>query len=450
MVLTDKLRRSVTLAVAALLFMASLVPLLTRPKHANAYGLLPTRSITMKTSAASATSVTYHVRFDIPTPVTNTTLGSIAVDFCDNSPIIGDTTCSAIAGFDIGTPTVSGQSNGSNTDPLDSSVTGDCDISGLTTASALTTHTLSLVAPTTAATVSAGQTCFFDITTVSNPSTANHTFYARIYTYVDIDDDGNGCTTADDVSTCYTVADPRTFTDAGGIALSTAAQITVTAKVQERLTFCVYTFPVIAGVDTPANTTTDNTCSGKSGTDVFLGDENGVLSSTGPYVDKTAYFSITTNAAFNAVVRLKGGTLTNGGGQTVTAVGATPTASVTNTEQFGLCLYHYDTQGATLTVSDGTAAAPNNVDYTGTNGGNSCSSTSQTAKITGSATGGDGGSKFAFDTANTGAAGYGQIIATKPAGAFSTGRLAFIGNISDTTEPGIYQTVLTFIATGTY
>ena len=50
MVLTDKLKRSATLAIAALLFLASLVPLLTREK-AGAYGLLPSRSITMSSSA---------------------------------------------------------------------------------------------------------------------------------------------------------------------------------------------------------------------------------------------------------------------------------------------------------------------------------------------------------------------------------------------------------------
>ncbi len=473
MVLTDKLNRAAVLAIAGLLFLASLVPLLTREK-AGAYGLLPSRSITMSTSQQGATNVTYHVRFDI---ASTEEVGGIVVDFCDDSPIIGDTSCVLPTGFSItATPAVSGQSTGANADPIDAAITGDCNLTTFTTADdVITTRALVLTAAAPVA-MTQGQTCFFDITTVTNPTTANHTFYSRIYTFSEAAE-----------ATGYTVLDPNAGTgtvndaiadipgntgnddaniDAGGIALSTAEQITVTAKVQERLSFCVYTYPTVAGTDTPPISgldAADNNCTSKSGSDVILGDENGVLDPDRGYVDKTAYFSITTNAAGQAAVRMKGSTLkltpscddddtpTPNGFCRIEATGATPVADAEGTEQFGMCLYQYSTvTGATLGIANGTGGL---ADYSGTSGGQTCSGTVQSANRSVATPADDAdhnGATFTFDTANTAAGGYGQIIATKAAGGYSTGNLVFLGNISNTTEPGIYRTTLTFVATGTY
>jgi hypothetical protein len=423
MVLTDKLKRSVTLTLAALLFLASLVPLLTRQK-AGAYALLPTRSITMSTSQEAATSVTYHVRFDI---ATTSNLGGLIVEFCSESPIIGDTTCTGPTGFDIGTPTVSGQSDGVATDPVDGVTVGDCNLSTITTAADLgaTNHTLEL-SNATPVSLTSGQTCFFDLTTATNPSTTNSTFYARIYTYA-----------TQAAASGYTLANPAAggaIVDAGGIAMSTAQQITITSKVQERLTFCVYTTVLFT-------TTTDNNCSTKTGSTISLGDTNGVLDSAGAFVDKTAYYSVTTNASGAAAIRMKGDTLEltpacAAATCRIEAIGAAEAASTPGTEQFGFCTYQIDGTGMTI-----------DADYDGTNGVNNCSNTSQTAGT--GVNGGDGSSFFAFNTTNTTTL-YGDPIASKPAGAFSTGNLVFIGNIADTTEPGIYTTTLTFVATGTY
>lgn len=423
MVLTDKLRRLVTLTVAAILFAASLVPLLTR-QQANAYGLVASRSITMSTSAASATSVTYHVRFDVATAGA---LGGIVVEFCDNSPIIGDTTCGAIAGFDIGTPTVSGQSDGSGTD-FDG-VTDDCNLSALTTAADLgnTNHTLALTDATGTGSLSVGATCFFDLTTVTNPSTANHSFYARIYTYA-----------SNTNALGYTLADPEAvgpMVDAGGIALSTAAQITVTAKVQERLTFCVFTTD-----GTPANTCGATTP--VSGTAISLGDDNGVLNENEAFVNKEPQFSIYTNASSGAIVRAKAtGTLTSGSFN-ITAIAAgngTGTTSSPGSEQFGFCLY--ESTGSLMTI-----AAP----YDDTT---DCAGTTDTAGNAPGSGGGDNGATFAFDTTTAGenlTTTYGDVVATKPAGVFSSAIMPFMANIATTTEPGIYTATMTFIATGTY
>jgi hypothetical protein len=469
MVLTDKLNRAAVLAVASLLFLASLVPLLTRQKAA-AYGLMPNRSITMSTSQVSATNTTYHVRFDVATDAT--AIGGIVVDFCDESPIIGDTNCTAPAGFTLTTPAVSGQSDGSAADPIDGTITGDCDIDSLTTAAALTTHTLALTNSSPTAALGVDTTCFFDITTVTNPSTVNHSFYARIMTY---DTEANAL--------AYDIGAPATNPgtgniDAGGIALSTAEQITVTAKVQERLTFCVYTFPTVETNPGDADwheaapdSVADNNCGGKTGSDVILGDVNGVLDPAQSYVDKTAYFSVTTNASHDAAIRMKGETLqlnpTDPTCDTTASCSIDPIyqaapgdglpgLSTETTEQFGMCAYVFaNDTGATLGIADGT---PSGADYSGSgNAGTGCDQTTQSARVAsapadsnGDGGTGHGGSSFTFDATNTGLGGYGQVIATKGAGGYSTGNLVFLGNISNTTEPGIYKTTLTFIATGTY
>lgn len=440
MVLTDKLNRAATLAIASLLFLASLVPLLTR-QRASAYTLLGDRQIKMSSSVGSATGVTYEVEFKLAS--THTNLEGIVVSFCENSPIIEDTVCDRPAGFSLAA--------GNVTAPA---VAGDIDVSGWTdvyedhasAAGAANTLTLS---DTTGLAGAIGDTVRFNITGVVNPTAINASFFARIYTYTD-------STFADG----YTLANPNVVgasMDAGGIALSTAEQITVTAKVQERITFCVYTYPTVESAPNAGDWTesapdpvADNNCGGKMGSSVILGDENGVLASDRSFVDKTSYFSITTNAASDAVVRLKGDTLSNGSA-TIPAIGDTPTGSQIGQEQFGFCLHPYSSGNTTLAIADGTDAAPDNVDYTGTDALVDCSDTVQSARLATAPAAGadDNGALFAFDTANTTTT-FGQVIARKQAGPYTTARIAFIGNISDITQPGIYRTTLTFIATGTY
>lgn len=388
-------------------------------------------------SDPDGTNVTYHVEFEV---ATTGNLQGVVVTFCADSPIIEDTSCVFPTGFSLASATVSGQSDGTG---------GSADITAWTTVQledhstgSAGNNTVTLSNGTNVA-VTAGDIIYFDIEGITNPNLqtltlgTENTFYSRVYTY-DTQAEAQG----------YTLADPNAVGDAieaGGIALSTAQQINITSKVQERLTFCVYTAASFT-------ITTDNNCTSKpslatpgAGNTINLGDTNGVLDSAGPYVDKTAYFGITTNAAGEAAVRMKGDTLRltpacAAANCRIDAVGGTAAASTTGAEQFGLCAYQIDGTGLTIE-----AGPP---DYTG--GGAACAATTQTSG-TGSF-GGAGAATFAFDTNNTTGttSTYGQQIASKPAGAFSTGNLVFIGNISDTTEPGIYTTTLTFVATGTY
>lgn len=413
--------------LAAALMLFSLVsPLLSRD-HADA-AILDNRLIRISSSADGSTAdgqgVTYHVEFDIGT---TGTLEGIVIDFCANTPIIGDTTCTKTASpRDV--PDLDGSGDSLTVSGYSDGTGGTADLTDFTTHSVETaTDSQITLTYATGVAVTAGDTGYFDITTADNPENSNTAFFARIYTYDD-------STNADN----YSVASPGSYVDGGGVALSTAAQITVTAKVAERLVFCLYS-------DSADPDYNDNDCDSQQGTDVTLGDTNGVLDPSGPFVDKNAKYTVTTNASSGVVIRLKGDTLTSGS-DTITEIGATPaTANTGGTEQFGLCSYRDTGTTAGLTVDEV---------YNGATASEAeCATTTQTAGT--GATGGTGTptqAEFAFDNnATDGTTSlYGDTLATKTAGDYSTGIIAFVGNISNTTEAGIYTTVLTFIATGTY
>lgn len=450
MVLTNKLRRSVTLAVAAVLFAASLVPLLTR-QTASAYGLVTSRSIEMSSSvngsvAQNATTgqiggqnVVYSVSF---TTATTASVGSVVVEFCDgsSSPIIGDT-CTAPTGFDLHAL------NPGATLAINTS-TG---ITGLSVDNTNSTAN-ELVLTRTAGSVNSGVATNFVLGTpganlynntngITNPTdtdsvtggTQNGTFYARIHTKASTD--GSGA----DI-------------DAGGIALSLNNQITITSKVQERLTFCVF-------VDATFAPTNDCSTQNQSVTSINLGDDHGVLDDAGAYADGTAFYTISTNATSGAAIRLKGTTLklsaacSDSPGQncSIDPIGGTAAQRAIGTEQFGLCTYEFTAGSSSLTVDStydgtggGTGVCANGSGLSSPDDSNSGTSNAQTAGVV-------GGTEpyFAYDTSNT-ITTYGDTVATKPAGTPSTGRFFFLGDIASNTEPGIYSTTLNLIATGTY
>jgi len=415
MVLAEKLRRPKALAAAALLVIASLIPL--AQQKANAYGLLSQRKITISTSANGATDVFYDVSFN--TSTNNATIQGIVVDFCSNSPIIGDA-CTPPTGFDTNEAGVAlASQSGVNTFTLNAATTTNKLV--LTRATAMTN-----VSANTNVQLVFGSAGGAD--GLTNPTTTNTTYYARIIVFTtDTGATAYDSATAGPANVNNPGAQPVPVVDAGGIALSTAAQITITSKVQEKLTFCIYT--------SAANYTG---CGGVTGTAVTLGDANGVLDTAGPYVDKTTKYNIATNASVGATIRVRGDTLKTGSFD-IAPFGAAANASTAGSEEFGFCNY----MDPSSTSSNLTATSP----YGDTN----CNTTTQTAGLAGG-TGGVGTAQFAFDTdPGTGTMStYGDAFAQKPAGDFSTGIIAFAGNIANTTEAGIYTTTLTFIATGTY
>lgn len=405
----ERLKRSTALAAAVLLLLASSAPLLAG-QTASAYTLLGDREIKMSTSEGGATGVTHRADFDIST---TGDVGGFVITFCENSPIIGDTSCVEPAGISL-------SATFANADA------GTHDLSGWTASvgshsDAGTANNTFFLTNATAVAMTGGDNIVFEMTSADNP-TAVGTFYARIMTY-ETDTNANG----------YTLADPEAggpIVDAGGIALSTAELITIEAKVQERITFCVFATDGALSYDgTDCNAVTDP---------VQLGDTNGVLDSSNPSITKDAKFNITTNASTGATIRMKGNTLETGSfsidpAGDVTAGDGVAVASDPGSEQFGLCVYR-DTGGGATGL---TPTAP----YDDVN----CSGTTD-----GQGAGNDNSALFAFDETELSTSLYGDSVATKTAGDWSTGVAVFLGNVSNTTEPGIYTTTLDFIATGRY
>ncbi|MDB5182211.1 MAG: hypothetical protein JWP13_974, partial [Candidatus Saccharibacteria bacterium] len=262
----SRLKRTGYLGLSVVFMLSLLVVLL--PAHADAYNQVSSRSILLSSTAASATNVAYKVGFT--TVTNNQTIGSVVVEFCGNSPIIGDT-CTAPLGFNSQYATLTVSEN-----------------TGLITGLSVNTNNSSdsrIVLTRAAGTVANGAV---SITLgngtnngITNPSTTG-TFYARIMTFTNTTGTPPG-----------SPADENNATDAGGVALSTAATLRVTAKVQEALTFCIYT-----DVDCAAG-----------GTAVNLGDENGVLASNSTTYTANASFDVASNAVAGVVVRLKGDVL---------------------------------------------------------------------------------------------------------------------------------------------
>ncbi len=362
------------------------------PQSAGATGGQVTgRSILLSSSAPSATTVTYTVNFTTSSSGAETH-PDVIIDFCSNDPIIGDS-CTATAGTDTPNFTSAAASGWTLT------------TIGSGRGVKLTTSTLSFSNSTPITPIV--------ITGVTNPSNTAG-FYGRILTYAT---GGAGANTS---------ASPGSYVDYGGIALSTTANILITAKVFESLAFCV--FQTTCG--TQANLT--------------LGDPTTGLSSAQAYDNSAANYTIATNAQGGVNVTMTGTTLCrsatpancNTGTSsiyTITSVGATPLVRSPGSEQFGMCV---DITGATgLTVGTSYIDAINNCHSLGTGVY-------------------AGTSKFGFnDSTSSGgtnnAAGSQVLSSTTPVTSY-TGVFTFLGDIASTTEAGIYTTSLNMVATGTF
>jgi hypothetical protein len=202
---------------------------------------------------------------------------------------------------------------------------------------------------------------------VHNPTAANATFYGIITTFSD-----SGWSTP---------------IDSDGVALSTAGQITVTAAVDETLTFTLAAATVGLGSLTTSNTGT------------------GVSSITA-----------STNAATGYSITYSGTTLTSGT-NTITAM-ASSTASVQNSKQFGINLM------ANTTPSIGS---------------------SKSGSGTGTPAAGYGtANSFKFNTA-------GETIASAAVATNSnTFTTSYIANIDGMTPGGAYSTVITYVITANF
>jgi hypothetical protein len=221
------------------------------------------RSIELSSSSADAAGVVYKVNF---TPTQADATAAVVIDFCQNSPVIGEA-CTAPAGFNASSATVSG---GFTLGTLTTTAANKVMVTG-----ALTTSATSVI-----------------LTGVHNP-TDDGTIYARILTYAD-------STVADD----YVSLTPGAHLDDGGVALAITLTIGVSGAVQESMLFCVSGDTITANC---GGTLTAPTL--KLGQDV-----GGVISlnSLSVYTG-TINTQLSTNAVSGAVISLKSSAVGCGG-----------------------------------------------------------------------------------------------------------------------------------------
>ena len=236
---------------------------------------------TITTGVGSGTNVTYRVSFDATAAA-----GSVVLDFCNETPLL-NATCTRPTGMDT-TPCAF------------TAVTGEVSTGWACTSTTNGQIFLNWDGLTGSAIAAGTQT--FDLTGITNPSTTG-SFYSRITTYANT---SNG--------TYASPANAGNYVDFGGIALSTVTTITITARVQEQLTFCVTKAA-------PTSWTTTNDCSDPQVAlnanlpAVELGhNQNGILILDSSVVDtSTIHSQLSTNATNGAVVRMRNSNLTCGG-----------------------------------------------------------------------------------------------------------------------------------------
>lgn len=307
------------------------------------------RKVVIGSSAASA-NTTYNFTFTV---AQSTTIKSVKFQACDTASGSCTQTGNA-SGFSSSTPGASLNGQPAN---IGSSGTWTIDTSDAT----------SLRIKNTSNTGSPSSGITANFSSVHNPSASNGTFFIRITTY------------SDDAWT--------TPIDTGTVAVSTAGQITVTASVDETLTFTLASNTVALG-----KLTTAGTGSGAS------------------------TMTLATNAVSGYTLNYSGDTLKSNG-NSITAM-STAGGSLTDHKQFGINL-----------MANTTPSIGSNV--TGSGSGTPSS-------------GYDSANVFKFNTS-------GDTIATASAPTNSnTFTTSYIANIDGSTAPGAYSTTITYTATANF
>jgi len=259
-------------AILAVLLLIGAGPLSTLPASA---ATLDQRSLLMVSNRPNATTV-YTASFTLATPGT---LGSIVIEFCDNTAIFG-VACNAPPGFDISNAGLGAETGetGFNVD-------------------ALTTTNKLVLSRSPAVTV--GGPVSYRLTNVRNAS-ALGVSYARISTYATSNASGPA-------------------TDQGGLAYQLGNPISLAAEVPPYIELCVAVN--ITGFD----------CNTAAGDYVNMGDFVTTRASTG-----LTQMVVSTNADFGYVISVSGNSMTSG--NNVIPPLATPLASLPGTSQFGINL----------------------------------------------------------------------------------------------------------------
>ncbi|HSW66173.1 MAG TPA: hypothetical protein VLI54_03485 [Bacillota bacterium] len=420
----QKLSRTSYVVLAFAFALAGLAPVITT-RRAHAFpvgGQVQNRSITISDSRISHAATTYKVSFKA---ATSYTIKGIIVDFCKGSnstPIIGDSTCNTPTTFNVGGATPAFDTG---TAPNNLGTNANWASTGLNNTSG-NYRTVKLTNSTGVALTATTQYTF-TLTNVTNPADLG-TFYARIITYTA---DATG-----DITTYAPGSEGSTQAqDYGGFALTTANVISVTAKVQETLTFCV------SGADlSTSGLNTD--CTGATAPTITLGHGTPAVLTPGQVDRASVYTQTSTNAANGIFIRMKNlntcanAGLSSNGGTTCNIPGQDNTAAATPM--------------AAGTAAYGLYVADSNFNATGSG----TITPDAVYHDTGHTNIGTGDLYYGMDNTTSGenvTTLYGDTIATA-SGPLSlvNNQLVFAATASNTTAAGIYTANMILMASGTF
>ena len=286
MLLKDKTAKiTVAILLAAQIFL---------PHHTSA-AYLTGRSVTVRTPITSAVT-THTIRFGV---VSETSVASIQLEYCDNTPFIG-TMCTVPPGLVVNGAVLASQSGET----------------GFTISPSSTANKLILTR--TAAVVAAGPVGY-EFNNVTNPSTPNTSTYVRVSTYASADATGP-------------------VIDQGGMVFTTAGRFGTAGFVPPHLYFCV-------GV------TVDVDCTTTTGSYVNFGEFSAAASRS-----VTTQFAAATNDPTGYFIFSLGTTLTSGN-NTITPQ-ATPYPSQPGSSQYGINLRDNNNPNSGQNVSGVGVGAP--------------------------------------------------------------------------------------------
>lgn len=343
------------------------------------------RTLTLSSSSPNASNATTTYTFTFTVGNTSTAVQSVGIQICDAA----DGTCNAPTGFTNASATLASQPTGLGSG------------SGWTiNGSPGTTHELDIANASNSTAPSGSQTIVFG--NVQNPTTANHSFYARITTYSD----------------AYTTA-----VDNGVVAGSTAQAIVLTGTMPESLTFCTgQSVSLTAGIPDCSTATAGNVTFNQ-------------LFSPSSSSYATSQMAASTNAASGYAITVSGSTLTSGS-NTVPAMTSATTSAV-GTGQFGLNLV-LDTAANAASP----APSPLSADVTPSGG-----TFEKGEPLAGFNTGGNAATaQYKFNDTGTNNVADSQSAATDPQIFTAT----YLVNVAGHQAAGTYTTTLTYICTATF
>ncbi len=320
--------------------------------------------------------VNHKFDFTVPSLPGGTSVGSIKFEYCTTA----SGTCTLPTGLVTTSATLGSES-------------------GATGFSVVNTTNGSPYLSRTASNIAQDTVVSYQLNTITNPSTANQTFFVRISTYTSTDTTGSAI-------------------DAGTVTASTAEQIILSGTMPESLIFC--TGGTVGTISSIPNCSTAT-----SGVISF-----NQLFSPIDTATASSQMAASTNASSGYVISVHGPTLTSGS-NTVTAM-ATSGPGVRGTSQFGLNLRANTTSTSTPAVGVDVAPAANGTNYKG--------------RPTPSS-GYDVVDNFKFVS--------GQTIADSGLGGMDPSdaqiyTVSYIVNVPGSQAAGTYTTTLTYICTPTF